>query len=349
MRSSPTDQGGTAAATAASTRAFRSGAERLPAHRPRQVDLPELRPGARVRRPLQPADGRHEPRDGGETEFVHAIEEDVRWLGFDWEDRSYYASDYFERLYDCAVTLIRKGQGVRRRPVGRGGQRAIADAGTSRAATALPRPPGGGEPGSVRPGCGPASSKTARARCGQDRHGGANMNLRDPTIYRDPPAAPTTGRATTGVIYPTYDFTHPPVGRLRAITHSLCTLEFEDHRPLYDWYLQALDWEDLPPRQIEFARLNLTLHRAEQAEAAGTGPRRASTSPAGTTRGCRRWSGMRRRGYTPQAAIRDVLRPDWRGQVRQRRCRRRQLLDAGSAAKISTGPVAAGYGGHSTR
>ena len=235
-----------------------------------------------------------------DIEFVRAIETDVRWLGFDWETRSYYASDYFERLYECAVALIRKGLAY------------VDDLTGDEVSRYRGRwdEPGRDSPYRDRPieenldlfarmraGEFPDGSRTLRAKIDM---AAPNMNMRDPTIYRIR-RRPHYRRGDAWVIYPTYDFTHPLSDAFERITHSLCTLEFEDHRPLYDWYLQALDFED-PPRQIEFARLNLThtvlskrklLELVEGGHVAGWDDPRMPTL-----------TGMRRRGYPP-AAIRD--------------------------------------------
>ena len=235
-----------------------------------------------------------------DVEFVRAIEQDVRWLGFDWEDRSYYASDYFERLHACAVTLIRKGlayvDDLQGEEVGR--YRGRWDE------------PGRDSPYRNRPveenldlfarmraGEFPDGSRTLRAKIDM---AAPNMNMRDPTIYRIR-RSPHYRQADDWVIYPTYDFTHPLSDAFERITHSLCTLEFEDHRPLYDWYLQALAFED-PPRQIEFARLNLThtvLSKRKLLELVAGGHVDGWDDPRMPT-----LTGMRRRGFPP-AAIRD--------------------------------------------
>ena len=235
-----------------------------------------------------------------DIEFVRAIETDVRWLGFDWETRSYYASDYFERLYECAVALIRKGLAY------------VDDLTGAEVSRYRGRwdEPGRDSPYRDRPveenldlfarmraGEFPDGLRTLRAKIDM---AASNMNMRDPTIYRIR-RRPHYRRGDAWVIYPTYDFTHPLSDAFERITHSLCTLEFEDHRPLYDWYLQALDFED-PPRQIEFARLNLTytvlskrklLELVEGGHVAGWDDPRMPTL-----------TGMRRRGYPP-VAIRD--------------------------------------------
>ena len=233
-------------------------------------------------------------------EFVHAIEKDVRWLGFDWEDRAFYASDYFEKLYECAVTLIRKGLAY------------VDDLPGDQVSAYRGRwdEPGRDSPYRDRP-VEENLDLFTRMRAGEFEDGARtlrakidmaapNMNLRDPTIYRIR-RSPHYRSSDDWVIYPTYDFTHPLSDAFERITHSLCTLEFEDHRPLYDWYLQALDWED-PPRQIEFARLNLTytvlskrklLELVEGGHVAGWDDPRMPTLTALRRRGC------------PPAAIRD--------------------------------------------
>ena len=238
-----------------------------------------------------------------DVEFVRAIETDLRWLGFDWETRSYFASDYFERLYECAVALIRKGLAYvddlagdevgryRRRWDEPGRDSPYRDRPVEENLDLFAR---------MRAGEFADGSRTLRAKIDM---AAPNMNLRDPTIYRIR-HRPHYRRDDAWVIYPTYDFTHPLSDAFERITHSLCTLEFEDHRPLYDWYLQALDFED-PPRQTEFARLNLTytvlskrklLDLVEGGHVAGWDDPRMPTL-----------SGMRRRGYPP-AAIRDFCR-----------------------------------------
>ena len=233
-------------------------------------------------------------------EFVRAIEKDVRWLGFDWEDRSFYASDYFEQLYECAVTLIRKGLAY------------VDDLPGDQVSAYRGRwdEPGRNSPYRDRP-VEENLDLFTRMRAGEFEDGARtlrakidmaapNMNLRDPTIYRIR-RSPHYRSGDDWVVYPTYDFTHPLSDAFERVTHSLCTLEFEDHRPLYDWYLQALDFED-PPRQIEFARLNLTytvlskrklLELVEGGHVAGWDDPRMPTLTALRRRGC------------PPAAIRD--------------------------------------------
>lgn len=231
-----------------------------------------------------------------EEEYVDSIIEDVRWLGFDWEDRLFYASDYFEQLYDWAVELIKKGKAY---VCDQTAEQVRETRGTLTA-------PGTNSPFRDRPveenidlfermraGEFLDGSHTLRAKIDM---AAANLNMRDPIMYR-------ILRAThhrTGdkwCIYPTYDFTHGQSDSLERITHSLCTLEFENHRPLYEWYIRELGI--FPSRQIEFARLNLTytmmskrrlLELVQQGHVTGWDDPRMPTI-----------CGLRRRGYTPEA------------------------------------------------
>jgi glutaminyl-tRNA synthetase len=235
-----------------------------------------------------------------DVEYVDAIQEDVRWLGFDWGDRMFYASDYFEPLFRYAEQLIRDGQ-------------AYVDSLTAdeiREHRGTLTEPGRNSRYRDRD---PAESLDLfrRMRAGEFPDGlhvlrakidmaSPNMNMRDPTLYRIRHAAHhRTGNAWC--IYPTYDYAHPISDALEGVTHSLCTLEFEDHRPLYDW---VIDHTHPPtrPRQIEFARLNLSytvLHKrklralVEQGHVSGWDDPRMPTI-----------AGIRRRGFTPEA-IRD--------------------------------------------
>src|SRR5436190_6249306 len=234
------------------------------------------------------------------VEYVESIQNDVRWLGFSWDDRLYYASDYFERLYECAEYLIRSG-------------RAYVDSSTAdeirELRGTLTEP--GRESAYRSRGVAENLDLFRRMRAGEFADGAhvlraridmasPNFNLRDPTLYRIRHAAHhRTGDAWC--IYPMYDFAHPLSDALERITHSICTLEFEDHRPLYDWLVGALIDEDRP-RQIEFARLNLNytvmskrklLQLVQQGVVSGWNDPRLPTI-----------SGLRRRGYTPES-IRD--------------------------------------------
>ena len=233
-------------------------------------------------------------------EYVKSVQEDVRWLGFDWEDRLFHASDYFERLYEFAVTLIRK-------------EKAYVDSLSAeeiRAARGTLTEPGKDSPFRTR-----TIEKNldlfARIRAGEFEDGAhvlrakidmasPNINLRDPTLYRIRRVVHyRTGN--TWSIYPTYDFAHPLSDSLEGITHSLCTLEFEDHRPLYDWVLEECE-VTCHSQQIEFARLNLNytvmskrklLQLVEEGHVTGWDDPRLPTL-----------KGLRRRGYTPES-IRD--------------------------------------------
>jgi glutaminyl-tRNA synthetase len=234
-----------------------------------------------------------------DVEYVDAIKEDVEWLGFEW-DGLYFASDYFERLYQFAVTLIRDGK-------------AYVDslnADEIRAYRGTLTEPGRNSPYRDRP-VAENLELFARMRAGDFPDGAhvlrakidmasPNLNMRDPTLYRIRHAEHhRTGGAWC--IYPMYDFAHPLSDALEHITHSICTLEFEDHRPLYDWLVLNLIEGDRP-QQIEFARLNLNytvmskrklLQLVEQRHVAGWDDPRMPTI-----------SGLRRRGYTPES-IRD--------------------------------------------
>jgi len=190
-----------------------------------------------------------------DTEYVENIMADIRWLGYDWEDRLFYASDYFEQLYNYAVELIKKGKAY------------VCDltADEVREYRGTLTEPGKDSPyrnrsveenldlfARMRAGEFPDGARTLRAKI--DMASG-NINLRDPVLYRILHASHhRTGDAWP--IYPMYDFAHGQSDSIEGVTHSLCSLEYEDHRPLYDWFLDALDIYH--PRQIEFARLNLS-------------------------------------------------------------------------------------------
>ncbi len=234
-------------------------------------------------------------------EFIVAIKEDVRWLGYDWRDRLYFASDYFERLYDYAVELINKGKAY------------VCDLSPEqiRAFRGTLTEPGKDSPyrnrtikenldlfARMRAGEFADGSRVLRARIDM---GSPNINMRDPTIYRIRHGVVHHQTGEEWCIYPMYDFTHCLSDSIEGITHSLCTLEFEDHRPLYDWFLEQLD-VPCHPQQIEFSRLTLqytlTSKRrltqlVEKGDVEGWDDPRMPTI-----------AGMRRRGYPP-AAIRD--------------------------------------------
>jgi len=229
-------------------------------------------------------------------EYVESIKTDVRWIGFDWRDREYYASDYFEQLYQYAVQLIKAGKAY------------VCDlsADQIREYRGTLTEPGKDSPyrtrsiqenldlfERMRAGEFPDGSRTLRAKIDM---GSPNLNMRDPVMYRILHAS----HHRTGdkwCIYPTYDFAHGQSDSIEGITHSICTLEFEDHRPLYDWFLDQLGIHH--PQQIEFARLNLNytmmskrklLELVEQGHVTGWDDPRMPTI-----------AGLRRRGYTPES------------------------------------------------
>lgn len=232
-------------------------------------------------------------------EYVKAIQEDVRWLGFDWEDRMYFASDYFERLYEYAVELIKKGKayvdslspeeireyrGTLTEP---GKESPYRNRSVEENLELFER---------MKRGEFPEGSHVLRAKIDMAH---PNLNMRDPVMYRIK-YTPHYRRGTDWCIYPTYDFTHCLSDSIEGITHSICTLEFEDHRPLYDWFLDELGVYH--PRQIEFARLNLTytvLSKRYLSILVKEGYVSGWDDPRMPT-----IRGLRRRGYTPEA-IRD--------------------------------------------
>jgi glutaminyl-tRNA synthetase len=232
-----------------------------------------------------------------EMEFVESIQEDVRWLGFDWEDRLFFASDYFETLYEWGVRLIEKGLAY------------VCDlsAEETREYRGTVTSPGRDSPWRDRPveesldlfrrmreGEFEDGARTLRAKIDM---ASPNMNLRDPVMYRIMRAHHhRTGDAWC--IYPTYDWAHGQSDAIEGITHSVCTLEFENHRPLYEWFLEHLDLEH-EPKQIEFARLNLTyavLSKRKLVELVEGGHVAGWDDPRMPT-----VAGFRRRGYTPEA------------------------------------------------
>ena len=197
------------------------------------------------------------------TEFVEAIMEDIKWLGADWEGRLFFASDYFDQMYECAVELIKKGKAY------------VSDLSAEqiREYRGTLTEPGKEDPYSgrsaeenlklfeeMREGKYADGEKVLRARIDMSS---SNINMRDPVIYR---VAHMTHHRTGDkwCIYPMYDFAHPLEDAIEGITHSICTLEFEDHRPLYEWVINEVgaqiipDKDEMPPRQIEFAKLYLT-------------------------------------------------------------------------------------------
>ncbi len=236
-----------------------------------------------------------------DVEYIESIQEDVRWLGFDWGKHKYFASDYFDKLYDFAIDLIKRGKayvedlsseeirqyrGTARTDVGR--ESPYRDRSVEENLALFEK---------MKSGDFDEGKKVLRAKIDMKS---SNFNMRDPIIYR----IKKISHHRTGdkwCIYPNYDFTHCLSDMLEGITHSICTLEFEDHRPLYNWVLEALE-TPCHPQQIEFARLNLTymvmskrkfLQLVEGGHVSGWDDARMPTI-----------SGLRRRGYTP-AAIRN--------------------------------------------
>ena len=230
-------------------------------------------------------------------EFVESIKADIKWLGADWEDRLYFASDYFQQMYEAAVTLIKKGKAY------------VSDLSAEqiREYRGTLEEPGKKDPASDRSveenlalfedmknGKFADGEKVLRAKIDM---ASPNMNMRDPVIYR---VAHMTHHNTgdTWCIYPMYDFAHPIEDAIEGITHSICTLEFEDHRPLYDWVVREVGYER-PPKQIEFAKLYLKnvvtgkryiKRLVEEGIVDGwDDPRLVSIS------------GLRRRGFTPES------------------------------------------------
>ena len=190
-----------------------------------------------------------------DIEFVESIKEDIQWLGADWEDRLFFASDYFGQMYEAAVKLIKKGKAY------------VSDltAEQIREYRGSLTEPGKDDPYNTRTveenlqlfqemkdGKYGDGEKVLRARIDM---ASPNINMRDPVIYR----VAHMNHHNTGdawCIYPMYDFAHPIEDAIEGITHSICTLEFEDHRPLYDWVVRELQYEE-PPRQIEFAKMQV--------------------------------------------------------------------------------------------
>lgn len=234
-------------------------------------------------------------------EYVDAIKRDVRWLGADWEDREFYASDYFEQLYQWAEELIKKGKAY---VCDLSAEEITAYRGTLQT-------PGRESPyrnrsveenldlfRRMRAGEFPDGAKTLRAKIDMAH---PNLNMRDPVMYRIR-HVPHYRTGNQWCIYPSYDWAHGQSDSIEGITHSICTLEFEDHRPLYDWFLDQLGIHH--PQQIEFARLNLTytvmskrllLQLVQEGHVRGWDDPRMPTIAA-----------LRRRGYTPEA-IRDFM------------------------------------------
>jgi len=231
-------------------------------------------------------------------EFVQAIEKDVKWLGYEWGDKTYYASDYFEKLYDYAVELIKKGKAY------------VCDLNAEQVREYRGTLT---EPGKDSPSRNRSIEENLdlfqRMRAGEFKDGekvlrakidmtSPNINLRDPTIYRIRHGVVHHQTGAEWCIYPMYDYTHCISDALEGITHSICTLEFEDHRPLYNWFL---DTSDTPahPQQIEFSRLTLehtVTSKRKLTQLVDEGLVEGWDDPRMST-----IAGLRRRGYTPAA------------------------------------------------
>jgi len=247
--------------------------------------------------------------------YVEAIKRDVRWLGFDWENREYYASDYYEYLYDLAVKIIKKGQAyvddLSDEEISEYRGTAVTEENRAADGRITQTPPGRNSPwrnrsveenlelfAAMRAGKYADGEKTLRAKINM---ADPNLLMRDPVMYRIRRAAHyRTGNKWC--IYPMYDFQHPLSDAKEGITHSLCSLEYEIHRPLYEWFIREA--EVFPSRQIEFARLNLSrtvlskrylLRLVEEKHVSGWDDPRMPTL-----------AGLRRRGYTP-AALRSFV------------------------------------------
>ena len=237
------------------------------------------------------------------AEYVESIKEDVRWLGFDWEGRVTHASDYFEQLYALAMRLIERGKAYvdSSSPEEiRALRGTLTEPGRESACRNRPVAENADLFRRMRAGEFPEGAQVLRARIDM---ASPNLNLRDPVMYRilHRPHQHTGDR---WCIYPTYDWAHGQCDHLEAVTHSLCTLEFEDHRALYDWFLDALEVEPRP-RQYEFARLNLTytvLSKRKLIQLVQAGHVEGWDDPRMPT-----LKGLRRRGY-PAEAIRELCR-----------------------------------------
>ena len=233
-----------------------------------------------------------------EVEYIDSIKEDIRWLGFDWEDREYYASDYFGRLFDFAVDLIKKGiayvddqpadiiSAQKGTPMQAGTESPFRNRSIKENLDLFYR---------MNEGEFEEGSRVLRARIDMTS---PNMHMRDPIIYRII-KTPHHRTADKWNVYPMYDFAHGQCDYFEGITHSLCTLEFEIHRPLYDWFIDQLMTSDYRPRQIEFNRLNLTytvMSKRKLLELVRSGAVSGWDDPRMPT-----LCGLRRRGYTPES------------------------------------------------
>lgn len=233
-----------------------------------------------------------------EVEYIDSIKEDIHWLGYDWEGREYYASDYFAKLFDFAKDLIKKGL-------------AYVDDQTSEQISSQKGTPS--EPGTDSPFRNRSAEENLdlfeRMNKGEFQEGSRvlrakidmaspNMHMRDPVIYRII-NRPHHRTGETWKVYPMYDFAHGQSDYFEGVTHSLCTLEFEVHRPLYDWFIDHLMTDNYRPRQIEFNRLNITytvMSKRKLLQMVQSGVVKGWDDPRMPT-----LSGLRRRGYTPDS------------------------------------------------
>ncbi|MDR2157433.1 MAG: glutamine--tRNA ligase, partial [Clostridiales Family XIII bacterium] len=231
-----------------------------------------------------------------DTEYVDSIERDVKWLGFAW-DGLFFASDYFDEMYRCAISLIEKGKAFVDDLSGEEIRRmrgTLTEPGTE--SPYRNRSPEENRKlfEEMREGKYADGEKVLRAKIDM---ASPNINMRDPVLYR----ISHNEHHNTGDrwrLYPMYDYAHPLEDAIEGVTHSLCTLEFEDHRPLYNWVLESLEWPT-PPRQIEFARLNLTntiMSKRYLKELVDAGFVDGWDDPRMPT-----IAGLRRRGYTPES------------------------------------------------
>ncbi len=233
-----------------------------------------------------------------DVEYVDSIKEDIKWLGFDWEDREYFASDYFGKLYDFAIKMIKKGLAY------------VDDQSSEEIASQKGTPTEAGTPSPFRErsveenldlfqrmnaGEFPEGARVLRAKIDM---ASPNMHMRDPVIYRIL-FHPHHRTGDTWKVYPMYDFAHGQSDYFEGVTHSLCTLEFEVHRPLYDWLVEHLKENDYRPRQTEFNRLNLSytvLSKRVLLKLVKEGLVNGWDDPRMPT-----LCGLRRRGYTPES------------------------------------------------
>jgi glutaminyl-tRNA synthetase len=238
-----------------------------------------------------------------DVEYVDSIREDIHWLGFDWENREYYASDYFGKLFDFAVDLIKRKLAY------------IDDQPADLISSQKGKPEQSGQESPYRnrsvdenldlffrmnEGEFEEGSRVLRAKVDMTS---PNMHMRDPIIYRII-KTPHHRTGTNWMVYPMYDFAHGQSDYFEGVTHSLCTLEFEVHRPLYDWFIDQLMTDEYRPRQIEFNRLNLTytmMSKRKLLELVQDGNVRGWDDPRMPT-----LCGLRRRGYTPEAIKRFI-------------------------------------------